>query len=314
VSVFLVSGGAGFIGSHIVERLVKDGHKVRVLDNLITGKKDNLSSCLEKIEFFEGDIRDDNVLKKSVSGCEYVLHQAALRSVPKSILDPLGYHDANVTGTLKLLLAARDAKIKRFVLASSSSVYGDVDKFPEREDFLAKPISPYAATKLLDEYYCYLFSQAYELETVSLRYFNVFGPRQSLESLYAIVVPKFIDCIIRGEACPVHGDGLQRRDFTFVDNVVEANILAATTNNQVSGQTFNVASGKDYSVLDLIKLLNKILGKDVKPNFIDKRPGDVMRTSADISKAKRLLGYSTKVHFEEGLKKTVEYFKTKGFK
>ncbi|MFH1245969.1 MAG: SDR family oxidoreductase [Candidatus Omnitrophota bacterium] len=307
MSVYLVTGGAGFIGSHIVAALLKKGEKVRVIDNFSTGKEENLSAVLDKIELITGDIRDLALLKKTVKGVDYILHQAALRSVPKSIDDPLSYNEVNVTGTLNVLLAAREAGVRRVVFASSSSVYGDTKVFPERETWVPAPISPYAASKLAGEHYCQVASAIYGLETVSLRYFNVFGPRQSLESQYAVVVPKFIMNMLNNKPAPVHGDGRQSRDFTYIDNVVEANMLAAVTPG-VSGEVFNIACGKDYTILDLAGILNKIMNKNISPEFIASRPGDVRCTLADISKARRLLKLEVKVNFEEGLRTSVDWF------
>lgn len=310
MSKFLVTGGAGFIGSNIVERLVKNGHKVIVLDNLCEGDPENLSAIMDKITFIKGDIRNEKDLDKVLRGMDFVLHQAALRSVPKSMERPLEYNDVNVTGTLKLLIKAKEHKIKRVVYASSSSVYGERDNFPEKESDILNPISPYATTKLMGEYYCRLFSNSFGLETVSLRYFNVFGPRQSLENQYAVVIPKFITCILKNENPPVHGDGLQERDFTFIDNVVEANIRAAET-SKVSGEIINVACGKAHSVLTIVEAVNKILGKNIKPVFESKRIGDVRKTLADIAKLKIKLGINKFIEFEEGIKRTVEWFAKK---
>jgi UDP-glucose 4-epimerase len=308
MSVYLVSGGAGFIGSNIVEALLNRGHKVKVVDNFVSGKKENLAACLDKIELVVGDIRDLALLKKVTAGVDYILHQAALRSVPKSVGDPTSYNDVNVAGTLNVLLAAKESGVKRVVYASSSSVYGEARHFPEKETDLPLPISPYAASKLAGEHYCHVFSKIYGLEAVSLRYFNVFGPRQSLETQYAVVVPRFIISMLDDQAPPVHGDGLQSRDFTYIDNVVEANILAASVPG-ISGEVFNVASGRDYTVLSLVEQLNKIMGKDLKGRFIAARPGDVPRTLADISKAKRTLKLAIGVDFKQGLKKSVDWFK-----
>lgn len=308
MSVYLVTGGAGFIGSNIVEALVKKGEQVKVIDNFSSGKKENLSDYLDKIELIEGDIQDLSILKKVVGGVDYILHQAALRSVPRSIDNPASYNEVNVGGTLNVLIAAKEARVSRVVYASSSSIYGDTEIFPERESTLPLPISPYAASKLAGEYYCYVFSKVYGLETVSLRYFNVFGPRQSLETQYAVVVPRFIISMLNNESPPVHGDGRQSRDFTYVDNVVEANIRAATTPG-ISGQVFNIACGKEYTVLDLIDHLNRIMRKNLRPRFTPPRPGDVRRTLADTSKVRNLLKLETLVDFEQGLKKTVEWFK-----
>lgn len=301
---FLVTGGAGFIGSNIVDALVRDGNQVRVLDDFSSGKRENLSGVLNKIELLEGDIRDKAIVAKSVLGIDYILHQAALRSVPKSMLNPQSYNDVNISGTLNILSAAKDAKVKRVVFASSSSIYGETDRLPEKEDFYPLLISPYALTKLAGEYYCRIFSTGYGLETVSLRYFNVFGPKQSLENEYAVVIPKFINCMLRDEQPPVHGDGKQTRDFTYVENVVQANLKAAVTKG-ASGEVFNIACGEAYSVLDIVTSVNKILKKSVSPKFIPPRPGDVKDTLADISKARRILKFEPKVGFEEGLERTV---------
>jgi len=308
MSSYLVTGGAGFIGSNIVEALIEKGEKVKVIDNFVSGKRENLSCLSGKIKLIEGDIRDLPLLKKATSGVDFILHQAALRSVPKSVGDPTSYNEVNVNGTLNVLLAAKEAKVKRVVFASSSSIYGETTLFPEKEAHLPAPISPYAASKIAGEHYCHVFSKTYGVETVSLRYFNVFGPRQSLESQYAVVVPKFIISMLNNQSPPIHGDGKQSRDFTYIDNVVEANILAATAPG-ISGEVFNVACGSDYTVLALVECLNKIMGKDLKPEFTPPRPGDVQRTLADISKAQRLMKLRIKVNFEQGLKKSVEWFK-----
>ncbi|MBI4706541.1 MAG: SDR family oxidoreductase [Candidatus Omnitrophica bacterium] len=310
MSRFLVTGGAGFIGSHIVEELVAKRHFVRILDNFSSGKTENLKNVFDKIELFRGDIRSSSDCNKACAGIDFVLHQAALRSVPKSMKNPAEYNDVNIAGTLNMLQAALSAKVKRFVFASSSSVYGDVDKFPEKEDFLPQLISPYALSKLAGEYYCRIFSQNYGLETACLRYFNVFGQRQALDDEYAVVIPKFISCMLNNENPPIYGTGKQSRDFTYVKNVVNANLLAAKKPG-LKGEVFNVASGKDYSVLELVKFLNQILKKDIKPAFLKPRQGDVFRTSASLLKIKKVLGFCPKVNFVEGLKLTVEYFKNK---
>ncbi len=310
MATYLVTGGAGFIGSNIVDELIRRRENVKVLDDLSSGNKKNLDGVTGKIEFIEGDIRDLALLKKALKGCDYVIHQAALRSVPKSMENPLLYDDVNVTGTLNLLVASAENKVKRLVFASSSSVYGDSEVLPQSEGQIPQPISPYAATKLAGEHYLRVFAKSYGLETVALRYFNVFGPRQSLESEYAVVIPKFITCILRGEQPPVHGDGKQSRDFTYVDNVVDAN-LAAAIREGASGEVFNVACGKGYDLLDLIRIINEITGKDIKPKFEDQRPGDVKHTLSDITKMKKILKIDPKVDFVLGLRKTVEYFKPK---
>jgi nucleoside-diphosphate-sugar epimerase len=305
---FLVTGGAGFIGSHIVDTLVGNGDKVKVIDDFSSGQMENLQGVLNKIELIKGDIRNKELAAKAVEGVDYVLHQAALRSVPKSLANPELYNDVNINGTLNILTASRDAKVKRVVMASSSSIYGDIDKFPEREDFLPQLISPYGLTKLAGEYYSRIFSKIYGLETVNLRYFNVFGPRQSLENEYAVVIPKFVTCILKDVPPPIHGDGKQTRDFTYVANVVHANIKSATTPG-IKCEVFNIACGKAYSVLDIVKYVNKILGKSILPAFGPIRTGDAKHTLADISKAKKLIGFKPEIGFEDGLKKTIEYFK-----
>jgi len=308
---FLVTGGAGFIGSHIVEELVKKGNFVRVLDNFSSGKLNNLKPFLNKIELIRGDIRNPAICLRATKGIDYVLHQAALRSVPKSMKFPLDYNEVNINGTLHMLQAAAENKVKGFVFASSSSVYGDIDDFPERESFLPQPISPYALSKLTGEHYCKIFSLHFGLATVSLRYFNVFGPRQSLDDEYAVVVPKFTTCMLANQQPPIFGTGKQSRDFTFVKNVVQANLLAASRAGleNIRGRAFNVAGGRDYTVLELVGLLNKILGKNIKPRFLPLRRGDVFKTAACLSSSKKILGFQPKINFEEGLKLTVEYFR-----
>lgn len=305
---FLVTGGAGFIGSHIVDALTANGDKVRVLDDFSSGRMENLEAVMNKIELIKGDIRNKELAAKAVEGVDYVLHQAALRSVPKSLANPELYNDVNINGTLNILTAGRGAKVKRVVVASSSSIYGDIDKLPEKEDFLPQLISPYGLSKLAGEYYSRIFSKIYGLETVNLRYFNVFGPRQSLENEYAVVIPKFISCILKDVQPPIHGDGKQTRDFTYVANVVQANIKSAVTPG-IKCEVFNIACGQAYSVFDIVKYVNKILGKDIKPAFGPIRAGDAKHTLADISKAKKLIGFNPETGFEEGLKKTIEYFK-----
>jgi nucleoside-diphosphate-sugar epimerase len=308
VKRFLVTGGAGFIGSHIAETLVKKGDFVRVLDNFSSGKIENLEKILKKIDLIRADIRDKDICLKATKGIDYVLHQAALRSVPKSMHNPRQYNEVNINGTLNLLEASLENKVKRFVFASSSSVYGNINTFPEKEDFLPQPISPYALTKLTGEYYCKIFTYHYSLDTVSLRYFNVFGPRQALDDEYAVVIPKFISCMLKDESPPIYGTGRQSRDFTYISNVVGANILACQSKDLGAG-IFNIASGKDYKILELIKILNRIIKKDIKPIFLDPRPGDVFRTLSDLSRSKKILGFKPRIDFLHGLKLTVEYFK-----
>jgi UDP-glucose 4-epimerase len=307
---YLVTGGAGFIGSHVTDALVAQGHQVRVLDDLSTGMLDNLAQVRDRIEFLQGDIRDRKLVATACEGIESVIHEAAWRSVPKSLADPYGYTEVNVLGTVGLLEAARRAGVQRLVHVSSSSVYGETAQVPMREDQPARPVSPYAASKLAGEVLCGLFARAYGLETVALRYFNVFGPRQSLENQYAVVVPKFITCLLRGESPPVYGDGTQSRDFTYVENVVEATILASQTDG-VSGEVFNIALGEAHTVLELLSQLNAVMGLSIAPTFLPPRPGDVRRTLADSSKAKRLLGWTGRVRFGEGLRRTVDWFRAR---
>ncbi|MDP1853024.1 MAG: SDR family oxidoreductase [Candidatus Omnitrophota bacterium] len=303
---FLVTGGAGFIGSHIVERLLKDGHFVRVLDNLSSGKKENLDLTNPNLELFVGDIVNYEDCRNALRGIEFCLHQAALRSVPKSMLNPYDYNKVNIDGILNMLRAAREAGIKRFVFASSSSVYGDTNIFPQKEEHLPRLISPYALSKLAGEYYCRIFSKNYGLETVSLRYFNVFGPRQALDDEYSVVIPKFIANMLKDLPPPVHGDGRQSRDFTYVESIVEANVLSALTAN-VKCEVFNAACGKDYSILEIVGALNKIMHKKIRPVFEPSRMGDVKRTLADISRIKKSLKYRPQVSFEDGLATTVNW-------
>jgi len=304
----LVTGGAGFIGSHIVDRLLTLGAKVTVLDNLSTGTIENIRHNLNNIKFIEKDLTDSQALEEAMEKIELISHQAALRSVPKSVEMPLEYHRVNVTGTLKLFLMAKQRKIERIVFASSSSVYGDRIDFPEKETDSPKPVSPYAATKLMDEQYAYVFNQLYNLKVVSLRYFNVFGPRQSLENKYAVVIPKFITCLLNEQRPPVYGDGSQERDFTYIDDVVESNILALTKEG-AEGEVFNIASGAPQSINGLINCLNKIIPNNLKPDYLEKRTGDVLKTHADISKAKQLIGWQPKVDFQKALEVTAEWFK-----
>ncbi len=308
--IALITGGAGFIGSHIVERLLKESHFVKVLDNFFSGKLENLSFTqgVSNFELIKGDIRDKATCDAACQNIDYVLHQAALRSVPKSMKDPESYNDVNIGGTLNMLQAAAKNKVKRFVMASSSSVYGDTDKFPEREDVYPLLISPYALSKLAGEYYCRIFSEHFGLETVCLRYFNVFGPRQALDDEYAVVIPKFIHCILHDQQPPIFGTGKQSRDFTYIDNVVEANLLSAVTPG-LKHEVFNVANGRDNTVLQLVEQLNKIIGKNIQPKLLPVRAGDVFRTCADIFKIESKLGFKAKVSFEDGLKITVDYFR-----
>ena len=307
MSKFLVTGGAGFIGSHIVERLVKDKHYVRILDNFSSGKMLNLKAIESKVDLIKADICSKAVCLKATKNIDFVLHQAALRSVPKSMHEPHEYNRVNIDGTLNMLEAAKKNKVKRFVFASSSSVYGEVDVFPEKETFIPSPISPYALSKLTAEHYCKIFSLHFGLPTIVLRYFNVFGPRQSLDDEYAVVIPKFINCLLNNQQPPIFGNGKQSRDFTYVQNVVEANLLAARS-KKINFCIFNIANGKDTTVLDLVHILNKILGKDIKALFLAKRKGDVFKTLADIGLSRKLLKFRPVVDFITGLKTTAGYW------
>ncbi|MDD5423179.1 MAG: SDR family oxidoreductase [Candidatus Omnitrophica bacterium] len=304
---YLVTGGAGFIGSNIVEELVRRKANVRVLDSFITGKMENLRPFMGSIELVRGDIRDKKALGVALKGIDFVIHQAALRSVPKSVDDPFTTNDINVFGTLNLLMACKKAKVKRVVYASSSSVYGDVKTFPQRETDLTSPISPYGVSKLAAENYCITFARTFGLETVSLRYFNVFGPRQNPESKYSAVIPIFIYRMMGGKSPAVEWDGKQSRDFTYVANVVEAN-LSACVAPKISGEVINVACGTTVSVLKIVRELNDIFGTDIKPKYLNKRAGDVRKTYADITKMKSLLRLKKIVPFNEGLRLTIDWF------
>ena len=307
----LVTGGAGFIGSHVVERLLKDDVRVRVLDNFSTGRRENLAFANgvgDRLEVIDGDLRDLATVERAVRGADVVYHQAAMRSVPRSVDDPLGANENNVTGTLHLFEAARRHGVKRVVFASSSSVYGENPELPKREDQVLAPISPYAVSKAANEQYARVWTRLYGLETVGLRYFNVFGPRQDPKSEYAAVVPRFILWGLRGEPLEVHGDGKQSRDFTYIDNVVDANILAGQAAD-ANGEAFNVGCGDRISLLDMITMLESLLGRKLDRRHAPTRGGDVLHTLADVSKAKRLMGYTPQVGFAEGFRRTVEHFR-----
>ena len=305
---YLVTGGAGFIGSHISERLVREGHVVRVLDDFSSGHEANLESFRSGVELIRGDICDKRLVSEATNGVDVVFHEAALGSVPRSVADPVTTHEVNITGTLNVLLAARDAGVKRVVYASSSSVYGETPVLPKREDMMVQPLSPYALSKLVGEHYASVFKHVYGFEVVSLRYFNIFGPRQDPESQYAAVIPRFITALLEGKAPVVYGDGLQSRDFTFVDNVVDANLLAAEAEG-VAARAFNVACGGRYTLLDLLARLKEILGSDIEPIHEAARAGDVRASQASIEAAEQALGYRVSVDFEEGLRKTVDWYR-----
>jgi len=304
----LVTGGAGFIGSHIVEELVRRGDNVRVLDNFATGKRENIAPFSGKIEMVEGDLRDFDTVKKAVQGMEYILHEGALPSVPRSIADPVMSNDVNVKGTLHILVAARDEKVKRVVYASSSSVYGEAKAKVKKETMPPNPLSPYATSKLAAETYCRIFYAIYGLETVVLRYFNVFGPRQDPLSQYSAAIPKFITLMMDGKQPTIFGDGKQSRDFTFVHNVVQAN-LSAMIAPGAAGKICNIACHRTVRLNRMIELLNEFLGTAIAPIHTAPRTGDIKFSLADISNARKYLNYSPMISFEEGLRSTVEYFK-----
>lgn len=309
---YLVTGGGGFIGSHIVEELLRRGQHVRVLDNFSTGKKENLAfpgipGTQEKLEVREGDICDNPVVRSALEGIDYVLHEAALPSVPRSIADPVSTNEVNVRGTLNVLLAARDAGVKRLVFASSSSVYGNSQVSPKHEELPTNPLSPYAVSKLAGERYCIAFHLAYKMPTACIRYFNVFGPRQDPNSQYSAVIPRFATALLQGKQPTIYGDGLQSRDFTYVSNVVHANLLACSCDEAI-GKVMNVACGDEHSLLQLHQELSRIIGASVEPMFEPARTGDVKHSRAAIELAKKLLGYSPVVGWEEGLLKTMQYY------
>ncbi len=309
---FLVTGGAGFIGSHIVEYLLKYGaKKVRVLDNLLTGRKENvdLFRSNPNYEFIEGDICNINECRKACEGMDYLLHQAALGSVPRSVKDPVTTNHINCDGFLNMLLAARDAGIKRIVYASSSSVYGDHPGLPKVEEKIGKQLSPYAVSKYSNELYAHVFGLNYGMKIIGLRYFNIFGPRQDPNGQYAAVIPKFIAQLKKGVAPTIHGDGKQTRDFTFVENAVQANIRAILTNNELAyGEVFNIAVGDQHTLLDMFHFLQSILKTNISPVHIERRAGDIPQSQANTAKAERMLGYKPQITFKKGLEMTVDSF------
>lgn len=306
---YLVTGGAGFIGSNIVKELLNQGQSVRVLDNFATGKRENILPLLKNpnLTLIEGDLRSFHIVRAAVKGVDYILHQGALPSVPRSINDPITTNDVNVLGTLNILEAAKEFGVKRVVCASSSSIYGNSETLPKVEAMPVNPMSPYALTKYAQERYCQVFYSLYGLETVSLRYFNVFGPNQDPTSQYSAVIPKFIKLIQHDWEPVIYGDGYQSRDFTFVENNVWANIQACTA-EKAAGEVINIACGERYTLLDLVQMINSILGKDIQPRFEPERPGDVKHSLAGIQKAEDLLGYDVRVDFKTGLEQTIEYF------
>ena len=306
---FLVTGGAGFIGSHIATALVERGDQVRVLDNLSTGHLDNLAHLADRVEFIEGDLVDGEKIARAVQGVDCIFHQAALASVPRSVEAPLDTNAACVTGTVTLLDAARRAGVRRLVYAASSSLYGDKPTSSKRETDLPDPISPYGAAKLAAEYYCHAFTATYGFETVALRYFNVFGPRQDPGSPYSAVIPLFITAILENRQPVIFGNGLQSRDFTYIANVVHGNLLAADAEG-VAGRSFNVAAGRSVTLLEMLAMLNKYLGTDVEPEFADPRSGDILESLADISAARAAMNYEPQVGFEEGISRSIDYYRS----
>ena len=305
---YLITGGAGFIGSHLTEELVRRGESVRIVDNLSTGKRENIDPVLDNIHFIEGDIRDLEICRKAVEGVSFVLHQAALSSVPLSVENPLLSDAVNIRGTLNLLSVSRDAGVEGFVLASSASVYGDEALLPINEEMEPRPLSPYALTKFVGEKYCLLFNRFYGLPTVSLRYFNIFGPRQDPTSHYASVIPSFIKAALGSRPPAIFGDGEQSRDFTYVSDVIDANLLAVQASD-LNGQVFNIGSGSQTTVNMLWAFLAHLTGNDIQPVFDPPRPGDVRHSFADISKAKKMIQYEPKITFEAGLEKTYAWYR-----
>lgn len=308
--LYLITGIAGFIGSSLARALLSRGEQVRGVDNFSTGKRENIVELLPHIDFREHDINDLDAMRRACAGVDFVLHQAAIPSVPKSVLDPLSSNRANVDGTINILVAARGAKVNRVVYAASSSAYGDTPTLPKREIMSPNPISPYAVAKLAGEFYMISFYHCYQLETVCLRYFNVFGPRQDPSSPYSGVLAKFITVMLNGQQPTIYGDGEQSRDFTYIDNVIEANLLACKSPAvQIAGQVFNIATGRSVTLNETYKLLQTLTSHDGKPKYGPVRAGDIEHSLADISKAERSFGYRPLVHFEEGLRRTVEWYR-----
>jgi len=308
MSTYVVTGGAGFIGSHIAEALLRLNHTVRIVDNYSTGKADNIASFRNHVELFKLDIATTDGLADAFRGADYVIHEAAIPSVPKSMIDPVTSNRANVDGTLNVLVAARDAGVKRLVYASSSSLYGDSPTLPKHEDMPPNPLSPYGAQKLFAEIYCRVFWRAYQLETVALRYFNVFGPRQDPTSQYSGVLAKFIPAVLQDRQPTIYGDGLQSRDFTYVANVVDANLLACTVPG-IAGEAFNVACGDRITVNSMLEQINKLTGKNISAIFAPVRAGDILHSQADVTRVREKMGYTARTTFEEGLRRTVEWYR-----
>jgi len=305
---YLITGGAGFIGSNIAEHLVRQGKRVRLFDNFSSGRRENIGAFADDVEVIESDLRVLDAVRHAMEGIRYVLHLGAMPSVPRSVEDPHTTNQANVTGTLNVLIAARDAGVRRVVFSSSSSVYGDTPTLPKREEMIPCPLSPYAVQKITGEYYCRLFWELYGLETVSLRYFNVFGPRQDPQSQYAAVIPRFITAILKDDPPTVFGDGKQTRDFSHVENVIDANLAACTAPDEALGQAFNIACGGRVSLLELIETINRIVDKQVAPRFDPPRAGDVRDSQADISQAAKLLRWTPRIDFRKGIEKAVAWY------
>jgi nucleoside-diphosphate-sugar epimerase len=306
--MYLVTGGAGFIGSNMVHKLLADGQKVRVLDNFFSGRRENLAAVADQVELVEGDLRNPADVTRAVAGVQYILHFGAMPSVIRSVEDPLSANEVNITGTLNLLLAARDAGVERVVFSSSSSVYGDTPVLPKQEDMTPTPLSPYALHKLAGEHYCRMFFKLYGLKTFSLRYFNVFGPRQNPKSDYAAVIPLFINAVLNDRAPVLHGDGGQTRDFTYVDDIVAANLACCRAPESAVGGVYNVAWGNRISIKELALLIAEILGKNIVPKHEPARAGDVRDSQADSSRAREMLGWEPKITFEEGIRRTIAWY------
>jgi UDP-glucose 4-epimerase len=313
MAIYLITGIAGFIGSSLARAVVAQGDNVRGVDNFSTGKRTNISELLDRIDVREADLLDLGAMQSACKGVDYVLHEAAIPSVPRSVLNPLESNQANVDGTVNLLVAARDAKVKRVIYAASSSAYGDTPTLPKREDMIPNPISPYAVAKLASEYYLTSFFRCYGVETVSLRYFNIFGPRQDPTSPYSGVLAKFITQMLKGEQPTIYGDGAQSRDFTYVENVVHANLLACKAPaSEVAGRIFNVATGTRIDLNEMFRVLKKLIGYPGEVNHAPERAGDVKHSLADLSHAEKHLGYKPQVNFEEGLRRTIDWYRAQG--